>query len=353
MKAHGCGSLRSPRMKRSALGIVTTSGVRDKSRSSLDFLGFLAIRQGIGASAKCRGYRGKVVSGNRGVQTSTRVGRRQRLLTILASWRGRTTAGGCSQPVIGSRVPVGTPGRHADCPSRVRVRLAGTRVLVAAVRGVLAQGAAGPREGRAAFRPLGAAVPVSTGEQTSRWRTRCAGSARDLERRGRCQDWQVRQAEQALRIYFINFLNRPEWQRQPASGVVDDQGHVNRLAALQQLRARVKTRHYSYRTEGSYADWVRRFLDYLARAAGGRTSSRGFGIGTRLPDPSGRRARASPRARRTRRSAPCCSCVAKCSGSTSRASHVRCGPSAASIFPSCSACPRPQRCWQPCEEPHA
>jgi len=28
----------------------------------------------------------------------------------------------------------------------------------------------------------------------------------DLERSGRCADWQVRQAEQALRLYFVNFL---------------------------------------------------------------------------------------------------------------------------------------------------
>ena len=28
----------------------------------------------------------------------------------------------------------------------------------------------------------------------------------ELERNGGCQDWQVRQAEQALRIYFVNFL---------------------------------------------------------------------------------------------------------------------------------------------------
>jgi hypothetical protein len=28
----------------------------------------------------------------------------------------------------------------------------------------------------------------------------------DLERDAACQDWQVRQAEYALRIYFVNFL---------------------------------------------------------------------------------------------------------------------------------------------------
>ena len=87
----------------------------------------------------------------------------------------------------------------------------------------------------------------------------------ELERGGRCQDWQVSQAEQALRIYFVNYLKRAEWHRKPASAVVDDQGRIDPVAALQQLRERVRTRHYSYRTECSYADWVRRFLDYLAK----------------------------------------------------------------------------------------
>ena len=30
----------------------------------------------------------------------------------------------------------------------------------------------------------------------------------ELEQNGSCQDWQVIQAEQALRIYFVNFLQR-------------------------------------------------------------------------------------------------------------------------------------------------
>ena len=35
------------------------------------------------------------------------------------------------------------------------------------------------------------------------------GFCEELERGG-CQDWQVRQAEQALRIYFVNFLQRTD-----------------------------------------------------------------------------------------------------------------------------------------------
>ncbi len=89
-----------------------------------------------------------------------------------------------------------------------------------------------------------------------------------VERDSGCQDWQVRQAEHALWIYFVNFLQRTDWNRRPASAVVDEDGRTNPLAALEQLRMRVRTRHYSYRTECSYADWVRRFLAYLAEREG-------------------------------------------------------------------------------------
>lgn len=86
----------------------------------------------------------------------------------------------------------------------------------------------------------------------------------DLERTG-SQEWQVRQADAALRIYFLNFLQRTDWDRQAAKPALDVDGRVDPLAALQQLRARIRTRHYSYRTETSYADWMRRFFEYLAR----------------------------------------------------------------------------------------
>jgi hypothetical protein len=90
----------------------------------------------------------------------------------------------------------------------------------------------------------------------------------ELEREGRYEEWQVRQAEHALRIYFVNFLQRTDWQRNPSSTVVDERGHTNPLTALEQLRHRLRTRHYSYRTECSYVDWVRRFLDSVSERQG-------------------------------------------------------------------------------------
>ena len=94
------------------------------------------------------------------------------------------------------------------------------------------------------------------------------GFCEDLERSGGSEDWQVRQADQALRVYFVNFLKRTDWHRRPVSTVVDEQGSTNPLAALEQLRMRLRTRHYSYRTECTYVDWVRRFFAYAAEQQG-------------------------------------------------------------------------------------
>jgi integron integrase len=90
----------------------------------------------------------------------------------------------------------------------------------------------------------------------------------ELEGTGRCQDWQVRQAEQAVRMYFVNFVGRTDWRGQPASATVDEQERADPLAVLDELRRRLRARHYSYRTECSYADWVRRFLAYLSEQQG-------------------------------------------------------------------------------------
>lgn len=90
----------------------------------------------------------------------------------------------------------------------------------------------------------------------------------ELERGGGCQDWQVRQAEQAVRMYFVNFLGCTDWRGQPAGATVGEAEGANPLSVLDELRRRLRTRHYSYRTERSYADWVRRFLAYLSEQQG-------------------------------------------------------------------------------------
>lgn len=81
------------------------------------------------------------------------------------------------------------------------------------------------------------------------------------------------QAEHALRIYFVNFLKDAEWDRRPTPTVVDAAGGVDPLAALEQMRQRIRTRHYAYRTEVSYIDWAP--LPRLRRGTTAGTTSHG------------------------------------------------------------------------------
>ncbi len=78
------------------------------------------------------------------------------------------------------------------------------------------------------------------------------------------EDWQVRQAEQALRLYFHNFQKDADWSARSALPLQDParQGFPM-AAALEALRTRLRTRHYSYSTEKTYSEWVRRFLKYV------------------------------------------------------------------------------------------
>ncbi|MBW2309944.1 MAG: phage integrase N-terminal SAM-like domain-containing protein [Deltaproteobacteria bacterium] len=103
----------------------------------------------------------------------------------------------------------------------------------------------------------------------------------DLARRQDSFDWQVRQAEHALKILYEVFLPSyaPEGTTRPApeteekkritpnAGAFRDRvvtGEVERLFSplLSKLQTEIRGRHYSIRTERSYLDWVRRFIAF-------------------------------------------------------------------------------------------
>lgn len=93
---------------------------------------------------------------------------------------------------------------------------------------------------------------------------RLDGFLQNLERGGRWAEWQVTQAERAVRLYFVNYLKCTDWKHRPGVQVQDAEGRIEPLAAIGLLRVRLRTRHYSYRTECTYVDWTRRFLAYAA-----------------------------------------------------------------------------------------
>ncbi|MBM3740347.1 MAG: hypothetical protein FJW39_31720 [Acidobacteria bacterium] len=81
-------------------------------------------------------------------------------------------------------------------------------------------------------------APASNDPLADQVRCFCEG----LERTGTHQDWQIQQAEQALRIFFINFQKHADWHTRPAATAVDAQGQVNPLAAFEMMRERLRTR---------------------------------------------------------------------------------------------------------------
>jgi len=74
-------------------------------------------------------------------------------------------------------------------------------------------------------------------------------------------DWQIKQAGDALRLYFHHFLdgktsilspNLPQEEFPDVSKILTD------------MRQAIRIKHYSYRTEHSYIEWTERFIDYLS-----------------------------------------------------------------------------------------
>jgi integron integrase len=104
----------------------------------------------------------------------------------------------------------------------------------------------------------------------------------DLGKRKSIADWQVRQAEHALKILYEIFLPHyapekhtplvPPRKHPPQEAITKmdkffDQvipGEVERKfpELVESVKTEVRSRHYSYRTETTYLDWVRRFIAF-------------------------------------------------------------------------------------------
>jgi integron integrase len=104
----------------------------------------------------------------------------------------------------------------------------------------------------------------------------------DLGKRRGIAEWQVRQAEHALKILYEIFIPdyAPEKHPRVAPGekrpiqnaTAKTDGFRDRVIPgelerrffnlVEAVKTRIRSRHYSYRTEISYLDWVRRFIAF-------------------------------------------------------------------------------------------
>ena len=72
----------------------------------------------------------------------------------------------------------------------------------------------------------------------------------------RTRDWQPRQAEDAIKLYYFNYLNKTGGQAGGAAGLMDAD------SALSETKRLIRLKHYSYSTERTYLQWIARFFSY-------------------------------------------------------------------------------------------
>ena len=88
-----------------------------------------------------------------------------------------------------------------------------------------------------------------------------------LKSQKKTADWQIKQAEEALRLYFHHFLNGKISALSP-DGAQKRFPDVSKIVS--DMRQALRIKHYSYRTERSYLEWTVRFMDYKSNELGQR-----------------------------------------------------------------------------------
>lgn len=83
-----------------------------------------------------------------------------------------------------------------------------------------------------------------------------------LEHQTSIADWQVRQAEQSVRLYFAGFLKSKNVIEKPNTILDESPGTVTRVQILEEFNKVLRLKHYSRRTIKTYLYWVEDFLAF-------------------------------------------------------------------------------------------
>ncbi|MBI5102867.1 MAG: tyrosine-type recombinase/integrase [Nitrospirae bacterium] len=79
----------------------------------------------------------------------------------------------------------------------------------------------------------------------------------ELRNDARTTEWQARQADDAIKLYYLHYRGKKSGSLQTDALVSDTS------SALKEARRLIRVRHYSYSTERTYLQWIERFLDYV------------------------------------------------------------------------------------------
>jgi len=88
-----------------------------------------------------------------------------------------------------------------------------------------------------------------------------------LHREYSCTEWQIEQAEQAVQLYHL-FLEGEQARTVPVAGDGESSSSngIERARSVKDILTEMcellRLRHYSYRTEKTYLDWVNRYVAY-------------------------------------------------------------------------------------------
>lgn len=77
------------------------------------------------------------------------------------------------------------------------------------------------------------------------------------------EDWQIRQAGNAIQIYIFQYL-KSQHQKTPPPWLKTDISINSFTDLLQKTREALRIKHYSRRTEKTYILWIKRFYTYIA-----------------------------------------------------------------------------------------
>ena len=90
-----------------------------------------------------------------------------------------------------------------------------------------------------------------------------------------CEEWQIKQAAQAIQIYCINYLKGLYGIEIKSSVNLNllEEGLPVWLEINNELIKQIRILHYSYNTEKTYLSWIKRFAEYLAYKSPSELSS--------------------------------------------------------------------------------
>jgi integron integrase len=102
------------------------------------------------------------------------------------------------------------------------------------------------------------------------WEEKFPQYLESLETKSNIALWQVEQAEQAIKLYFLNFPESNETSVQNTG--IDINSSEPKVCdgekTIQELKEWMRIKHYAYRTEQSYLNWCKRFLQYCIDCKG-------------------------------------------------------------------------------------